>query len=221
MQRLLRRDVQGWCGLVGAVGAFVMTTMLSGCPGTLDPDLKKMAESGGSSGSGNGGSGSGGSGNGGSSATGGTTGSGGGTADCTGNNDINYIVMGTGNPQCAQPPPPNATCYACAQSGCHVPGTLSADTSGGLDLTLDSNIGSRLIDVAAGPTSENGMCTGKGPYLNSGSNPPTGLLMTKISSKPPCGVRMPWPGGSIAPALTSQQIACVSAWAEGLIMAAQ
>jgi hypothetical protein len=206
MQRHLRRFVPGWVGLVGAVGAFLATAALSGCPGTLDPELKKLAESGGSSGSGSGGSGG--------------SGTGGSSADCTGNNDINYIIGGVGDPQCAQPPPPNAACYACASTGCHIPGAKAADISGGLDLTLDANIGSRLVGTSVGSSSNFSMCVGKGNYLNPNSSPPTGLLMSKISSSPPCGDRMPWPGGNVAPKLTSQQIACISTWAEGLITAA-
>ncbi len=189
MQRLFRRSVPGWYGLVGAVSALIAATTLSGCPGTLDPEIVKMLGSGGSTG------------------TGGSTGSGG-SSNCTGNNDINYIIAGSSNS------------FACAQSNCHVPGALSADISGGLDLTLDANVGSRLIDMNVGTSGNDSMCVGKGNYLDAKSNPPTGLLMTKISSSPPCGDRMPWPGGQVAPALTSQQIACVSAWAEGLIMAA-
>jgi hypothetical protein len=218
MQRIFRRSVPGWCGLVGAVSALVATTMLSGCPGTLDPEIVKMLGSGGGSGSGSGGStGSGGSGSGGTNPSSGGTG--GGTADCTGSNDVNYIIMGTGSSDC-----PGVKCVACAQSGCHVPGALSADVSGGLDLTLDSNIGSRLIDVMSmGSQTTNGsLCAGKTsePYLASTSNPPTGLLLDKLTNKKPCGDQMPWPGPPGAIALTSQQIACVSAWAESLIMAA-
>ncbi len=214
MQRHLRRFVPGWIGLVGAVGAFLATAALSGCPGTLDPELKKLAESGGSSGSGSGGSGSGG-----STGSGGSNGSGGGTADCSGNNDVNYIFMGTGDSTC-----PGKNCMACAQMGCHIPGALSADVSASLDLTLDSNIGSRLIGViSTGSPSTNGSaCAGKTsePLLTAHSNPPTGLLLDKLTNKKPCGDQMPWPGPPGAIALTSQQIACISTWAEGLITAA-
>jgi len=61
-----------------------------------------------------------------------------------------------------------------------------------------------------------------GPYLNPGSNPPTGLLIEKITgTPPPCGVQMPWTQGPISTSpLTSTQVTCVEAWAEGLITAA-
>jgi hypothetical protein len=216
MQRIFRRSVPGWCGLVGAVGALVAATTLSGCPGTLDPEIVKMLGSGGSNGSG-GSTGSGGTNP--SGGTGGSTGSGGSSADCTGNNDVNYIIMGTGSSDC-----PGVRCVACAQSGCHVPGALSADLSGSLDLTLDSNIGSRLVGVMSmsggSPTTNGSYCASNtNPYLKPGSNPPTGLLLDKVVGKP-CGDQMPWPGPPGAIALTSQQVSCLKTWAEGLITAA-
>jgi hypothetical protein len=230
MQRHLQRHASGWVGLVGAVGgALLAISGLSGCPGSLDPDIVNMLHgSGGGNGSGGsgsggsnntGGNGSGGNGSGGSGSGG--SGTGGGTAaNCTGSNDINYIIGGVGDPNCGSSAPANAVCYSCAQKGCHIPGATSADISGGLDLTLDANIGSRLVGQNVGSSANGSSCVGKGSYLNANSNPATGLLLDKISSKPPCGDRMPWPGGAVTPALTSQQVACVQAWAETLIMQA-
>lgn len=216
MQRHLHRHVPGWVVVVGAVGAFLSVSALSGCPGTLDPTLAGMASGSGGSGSGSGGSGSGGNGSGGSNSSGGATGSGGGTGNCTGSSDINYIIMGTGDSKC-----PGSACNACAQAGCHVPDSgnvKSASQSGGLDLTLDANIGSRLIGVFSGTSANASECTADGKnYLDAPSNPPTGLLIDKIKASPACGTRMPYPG--ISP-LSSAQITCVQSWAEGLIMAA-
>ncbi|HEY6477410.1 MAG TPA: hypothetical protein VI456_12590 [Polyangia bacterium] len=203
--RIARARFGFFLGTASALGA---ASALSGCPGTLDTQLKELASESGGGGKASGGA----SGNGGSSGAGGSL-------DCTGNNDVNYIVMGTGSPDC-----PGINCTACAQSGCHVPdvpGTLSAGTSGGLDLTLDSNVGSRLVGTAAGSNSNDSSCVGKGNYLDPHSSPPTGLLIDKIAGKPACGMQMPYPGPPLGLALTSQQVACTKAWAEGLIMAAQ
>jgi hypothetical protein len=218
MQRHLQRLVPGWVGVAGVVGAFLFVSAVSGCPGTLDPTLAGMASGSGGSGSGSGGSNnSGGStGSGGSSNSGGSTGSGGSSTDCTGNNDINFIVMGTGDSRC-----PGTACNACAQSGCHIPdsgSTKSASLSGGLDMTLDSGIGSRLIGVFSGTTANASECTSSGKnYLDAQSNPATGLLIDKIKANPSCGKRMPYPGITV---LTSAQITCFQNWAESLIMAA-
>jgi hypothetical protein len=208
MQRHLQRLVPGWVGVVGAVGAFLAATALSGCPGTLDPTLAGMATGGSGSGSGGNDSSGGSTGSGGSSSSGGSTGSGGSNASCTGNNDINYIMAGSGNTN------------ACAQSGCHAPDKQNnpgVSQSGGLDLTLDANIGSRLIGTSAGTADNQSSCIGAGNYLDPHSNPPTGLLIDKIKANVSCGTRMPYPG--ISP-LSSAQITCVQSWAEGLIMAA-
>jgi hypothetical protein len=226
MQRHLQRLLPGWVGVAGVVGAFLSVSTLSGCPGTLDPKLAAMASGSGGSGSGSGGSGSGGNssggstGSGGSNNSGGATGSGGSSADCTGNNDINYIVMGTGVSDCAKSPV-GPGCNACAQSGCHIPdsgNTKSASVSGGLDMTLDANIGSRLIGVFAGTVANASECTSAGKnYLDAHSNPASGLLIDKVKANPSCGKRMPYPGITT---LTSTQITCFEAWAESLIMAA-
>jgi len=225
MQRHLQRLLPGWVGVVGVVGAFLSVSMLSGCPGTLDPKLAAMASGSGGSGSGTGGSGSGGNSSGGStgsggSSSGGSTGSGGSSAGCTGNNDINYIVMGTGVSDCAKSPP-GPSCNACAMAGCHAPDAATikgVSVSGGLDMTLDANIGSRLIGVFSGTSSNDSACTGSGNnYLDAHSNPASGLLIDKVKASPPCGDRMPYPG---IVTLNAAQLACFEAWAESLIMAA-
>lgn len=210
MQRHLQRLVPGWVGVAGVVGAFLSVSALSGCPGTLDPTLAAMASGAGGSGSGTGGSGSGGSSSGGStgsggSSSGGSTGTGGSNGNCTGNNDIAYIMSGSGNTN------------ACAQSGCHSPNGGGLGFSGGLDLTLDANIGSRLIGVFSGNSGNGSVCSGNGNYLDAHSNPATGLLIDKIKANPPCGSRMPYPGIS---SLSAAQVSCFQAWAETLIMAA-
>jgi hypothetical protein len=178
---------------VGVIGVLVAAPLLAGCAGALDPGLAAEA------------SGSGGSGTGGANPTGGATGTGGVPANCTGGNEGSMIIT-----------------LNCAYSGCHIAGPGSADSSGGLDLTVNATIGSRLVGVAAGTAAEASLCTGMGPYLNPGSNPPTGLLIEKITgTPPPCGVQMPWTQGPISTSpLTSTQVTCVEAWAEGLITAA-
>lgn len=137
------------------------------------------------SGSGTGGSGS--------SGTGGTSGGG----DCTGGNSGDQIVAGT-----------------CATSGCHGGSASTINLIGaGLDLTVNSTIGSRLVGVTS-PGKGGSMCGGNSePYLTSGTNPATGLLIDKISqSTPPCGFQMP----SGNPPLTADQQQCVIQWATTL-----
>jgi hypothetical protein len=107
----------------------------------------------------------------------------------------------------------------CATSGCHDATLLGA----GLNLTLDSGVGSRLVGVMS--TGTNGsMCGSIGtPYLEVGSNPAAGLLIDKITLPMgsaglcPGGEPMPYPGIT---RLTAAQQTCVEEWAEGLIMAA-
>ena len=193
MQSLLRSQVSGWVGF-GAAGALVTVLMLSGCPGTLDPSMFKNTGTGGNNATGGSGSGTGGSGQ-----TGGSTGTGGtASTNCTGGNDGASIV--TAN---------------CATTFCHIPGSSNDGTAGGLDLTVDANIGSRLVGVMSTGTSSNGsMCVGEGPYLNPNSNPATGLLIDKVTkSQPPCGAQMPFE--SPFP-LTSTQQMCLIQWATTL-----
>jgi hypothetical protein len=188
MQSPLRSQVSGWVGVAGAAGMLVSVLMLSGCPGTLDPTQFNTNGTGGS-----------GSGTGGSNPTGGSTGTGGSSGNCTGNNDPVAIIMTN-----------------CATASCHIPGPLNDGQSGGLDLTVDANIGSRLVDVmSTGTTSNNSSCMGNTePYLQSASNPATGLLIDKISSThPPCGSFMPYASPALLPAA---QRTCLIQWATTL-----
>jgi hypothetical protein len=181
-------------GWVGlaAAGALASVLMLSGCPGTLDPSLFPTSGAGGNQGSGGG------------NPTGGSTGTGG-NSNCTGVNDGAAIV--TAN---------------CATQFCHIPGAVNDGTAGGLDLTVDANIASRLVDVTTVGTADNGSsCVGNTqPYLKGGSNPATGLLIDKIKSSPKCtansnccGQPMPYPGVTPLPA---QQQTCLIEWATTL-----
>ena len=168
MQSLLRRQVPGWVGLVGAAGMLVSVLMLSGCPGTLDPAVLA-----------------------------GSTGTGGSSSNCTGDNAGATIV--TKN---------------CAISGCH--DSSGAVFAGDLDLTVDSTIGSRLVGVmAAQPTATNlAACMDETvPLLVAGSTPATGLLIDKINPNPPCGLAMPYPGLILLPAA---QRTCLIEWATTL-----
>jgi hypothetical protein len=62
------------------------------------------------------------------------------------------------------------------------------------------------------------VCASNGPYLDPGSNPATGLFMTKLKGGTGlvCGVRMPQVGGT----LSAGEIAMVQQWANALVMAA-
>jgi len=195
MKSPLRSQVSGWVGFAGAAGALATVLALSGCPGTLDPSMFK--NTGGSNGTGTGGSGSG---TGGSNPTGGSTGTGGtASGNCTGGNDGATLV--TTN---------------CATAFCHIPGSANDGTAGGLDLTPDSNIGSRLVGVTSVGTATNGsQCMGNTtPYLNANSSPATGLLIDKITmAHPPCGSQMPF--DAPMPLNATQQM-CLIQWATTL-----
>lgn len=187
MQSPRRSQVSGWVGLAGVAGALVAVLTLSGCPGTLDPNQFTNNGSGGNTGSG------------GSNPTGGSTGSGGGNASCTGDNDGATIVT-----------------MNCATSSCHIPGPANDGNSGGLDLTVDSNIGSRLVGVmSVGTAANSSQCMGNStPYLNANSNPATGLLIDKLqASTLPCGALMPF--ASPMPLSTTQRN-CLIQWATTL-----
>jgi hypothetical protein len=188
MQSLLRSQVSGWVGFAAA-GAFVSVLMLTGCPGTLDPTLfNNTSGAGGNTGTGGG------------NPTGGSTGTGGVAANCTGGNDGVSIL----------------TSYCAVTGGCHVPGASNEGVSGGLDLTPDSNIASRLVGVTSVGTANNmSQCTGQtAPYLKSGSNPATGLMIDKFTmTNPPCGAQMP---ASAPFPLTAIQQTCLTQWATTL-----
>ena len=130
--------------------------------------------------------------------TGGTNGSGGtggSNANCTGGNSGDQLVATT-----------------CAISGCHSSNT-SVALSAGLNLTVDSGIGSRLVGVKT-TGKGNSMCGGNTePYLVAGSNPATGLLIDKLTqSTPPCGLQMPEVPGP----LPQSQQQCIVEWATTL-----
>jgi len=188
MQRSFRRQISGWWGLVGALGAW---PMLSGCPGTLSPQL--LAEETGTGGSAGTGGGA------------GTGGAGGGSSDCTGGNDGATLIT-----------------THCATAACH--STAGANDSGGLDLTVDATIGSRLVGVLSQGTAANySACVNWPiPYLEKMQNPATGLLIDKITlpagSTNLCPNGLPMPYG-LQPVTATQQ-GCIKQWAEGLVMAA-
>jgi hypothetical protein len=132
------------------------------------------------------------------SGTGGSTGTGGSSGTCTGDNDGATIVANT-----------------CATTGCHIPGPLNDGLSGGLDLTVDANIASRLVGVmSVGTAANNSQCMAQTePYLVAGSNPATGLLIDKIKPTRPCGDQMP----AFSPfPLTAAQQTCLIQWATTL-----
>ena len=141
------------------------------------------------------------SGAGGSSATGGSTGTGGtAPSNCTGGMDGATLV--TNN---------------CATMFCHIPGAANDGTTGGLDLTVDANIGARLVGVL--PTGNDGsVCGGTTkPYLDANSAPATGLMIDKMTMSSGAAL---CPGGSSMPygipLLPSAQRMCIIAWATTL-----
>jgi hypothetical protein len=93
----------------------------------------------------------------------------------------------------------------CATVGCHDP----QFKQGGLDLTNDANLTSRLLGVLPDGTNAS-QCGGTTtPYLVAGSSPAQGLLLDKMFVKPaPCGDPMPSIG-----TLTQQDIDCIKSWA--------
>jgi hypothetical protein len=82
-----------------------------------------------------------------------------------------------------------------------------------LDL-LSDNVGQRLVGV---PGSSAGMCSaaGNGNLLNRTVLPATGILIDKINGRQSCGMSMPYGSPMMAPA----DIACLQAWANGLVSA--
>jgi hypothetical protein len=138
--------------------------------------------------------------------SGGSTGSGGSSTNCTGDNDGATIIK-----------------TQCAVGNCH--DTADANVFGaGLDLTINSGIASRLVDVvSAGDTAAYSVCGGNTePYLKGGSNPAAGLLVQKIQSSPECspsesppccGSPMPYAATVF---LSTQQQNCVVQWATTL-----
>jgi len=217
MQPCIQRHITTWMWVVGAIGTFV-TGALSGCSGTEmggTSGRDGSSASGGSNGSGGnssggsngtGGSSSGGSNGNGGSVSGGASGTGGISANCTGGNDGATIIR-----------------TQCAVGNCH--DTADANVFGaGLDLTINSGIANRLVDVVSpGDTAAYSVCGGNTePYLKGGSSPATGLLIQKIQSNPECSASESPPCcGSPMPLaalflLSTQQQNCIIQWATTL-----
>lgn len=135
----------------------------------------------------------------------GTGGGGGGSNPCTGPNDGATLIMTN-----------------CANLYCHSP--AGDGTCGGLDLTVDAAIGSRLVgELSSGATANDSACGGwPTPYLEPMVSPAAGLLIDKLSLPPgsaglcPNGLTMPL----ALPQLSKTQQGCIEQWAEGLVMAA-
>lgn len=101
---------------------------------------------------------------------------------------------------------------SCATTGCHD----NMSRYAGLDLTPGPGVAARLVGVKSPGAAGSACGTISEPYLNAGTDPPTGLLIDKITEKsPPCGAAMPYPGITLLPASTQN---CIEQWAEGLIM---
>jgi hypothetical protein len=99
------------------------------------------------------------------------------------------------------------TAQRCTNSGCHD----AAAAGAGLDLA-SPGVAARLLDKnpTAGQGAIPSQCTNIGkPYLKSGTNPATGLLLDKISRTPGCGSPMPFGYA----ALSAAQISCIQTWA--------
>ncbi|MFO0552232.1 MAG: hypothetical protein U0271_27845 [Polyangiaceae bacterium] len=87
----------------------------------------------------------------------------------------------------------------CATANCHD----SSAPAGGLDLTPDADLASRIVDVDG-----NG-CPGK---IVDTSAPEDSLLYTRVLSTNKCATRMPSSGDK----LTSDEEACLLEWIESL-----
>jgi hypothetical protein len=99
--------------------------------------------------------------------------------------------------------------YACSGTGCHDATTKAANfdmASPGLETRL---VG--VMSPGGGPTGLTSMCAGMF-YLNGGSNPATGLFISKLSPNPPCGLQMPMVGMK----LTTADMMTIQDWANGL-----
>ena len=100
----------------------------------------------------------------------------------------------------------------CATAGCH--DSSGAPYSGGLDLTLDSGIASRLVGVTSvGTTGNYSDCADQTEfYLDPHQSPAAGLLIDKTKVDHVCGSRMPL----IGQYLTDAQTNCLIEWATTL-----
>lgn len=126
---------------------------------------------------------------------GGTTGGGAGTTGTGGTN---------GAPPCDAVGKLFANTSKCSSpSGCH------ANAVQGIDL-MSPGLVARLVGKM--PPSTSPSCASSGmPYLVPNSNPPMGLLLTKLMNPAPCGSPMPFV--DIGGALTSEDRACIDDWA--------
>lgn len=141
----------------------------------------------------------------GGSGTGGTPGA---ATDCTGGNSGDNVISS----KCA--------------NGCHNP-VDDAFVGGGLDLTIDSAIATRLVNMLPTGATGTSQCGGtQEPYLVGGKSPASGLLIQKIQTNPSCspaedppccGAPMP----ESNPPLSNGEIQCVIQWATTLTAPAQ
>jgi hypothetical protein len=93
----------------------------------------------------------------------------------------------------------------CSMAGCH----YMTNPSSGLDLYSDGVI-QRLLGRTPDPVASMACGQHTAPFLVSGSNPATGLLLDKLRNPSPCGFPMPYPGIELLPAA---DIACIQEWA--------
>ena len=94
----------------------------------------------------------------------------------------------------------------CSQAGCHT----TTFPQAGLDLQ-SPGVAARLL--AAPMAGMNPSCTDdlRTAYLTPNSNPATGFLFQKLTSTPPCGVKMPELG-----TWTATDDSCLQEWATAL-----
>jgi hypothetical protein len=136
-----------------------------------------------------------------------------GLAGCAGELDPSLLPNGQGGTGGGGTPcdaPQMVFAASCAVTGCH-----AANTAGGAGLDLASaGVAARLLGQGPSTNAPAGaVCTSVGkPYLVTGSNPATGLLMDKMDAdKVTCGSTM-----SVLGQLTASQLTCLSAWATAL-----
>jgi len=107
---------------------------------------------------------------------------------CPGNLSPELSNGGGGGGGGSGPPPtcdaPALMASKCGTTICHDP---ASTTGGGLDLVSAGQAG-RLLGQSS--TGNNGSECGQMVYLDPGSNPPTGLLIDKLTG-PTCGMAMP------------------------------
>jgi hypothetical protein len=135
---------------------------------------------------------------------------------CAGNLDPSLVPQGTGgtgSPQGTAGTGGPAPCDAltmilgntskCASVGCH--GMTAVQ---GVDL-MSPGVVARLVGRMPPATSPS-CATSTMPYLVPNSNPPMGLLLSKLMEPVPCGSVMPFAG--IGGALTPADMTCITEW---------